>query len=458
MSGRKSRSRPSSRQADENGAGLDGENMAPAEAANGNGTDAPSRKPPMSVGRMLEIDSTADVAMENIVEKLRLLDYEREFCKTKRPAWPPLTRSYFAVPSPKNNQNEQFFYFTSLVAWLLNQANRKFTPPQQFDDPNTTCSSILQELKATGFATPSWPPAKLKQGYGDAVCGVLDNLVDYVMEKRAFVFRKPIYQADGYPEEAMEDLDDAMQGPGMDVMHGNNMPADAESEEEEEAYMDTRGGAGLAAAMGSAAKSAEAELDDSVAQIEARVDPAEWKLELERVGPKLKITLAADTKDWRSHLEQAHSHKKEIEQLLPESKVHLDKVNAEVSSELEKVATRERFLNSQFDALIMEYRLVRERLGEVQERYGKSSEAISELTNELGRVTEELAEVQRVLEERGSNISDTSPVVKIKEAINTLKSELLNMEVRIGVVEHSLLQVSLRDRGRLPGVRASKAR
>lgn len=36
-------------------------------------------------------------------------------------------------------------------------------------------------------------------------------------------------------------------------------------------------------------------------------------------------------------------------------------------------------------------------------------------------MTEELAEVQRVLEERGSNISDTSPVVKIKEAINTLK-------------------------------------
>ena len=31
------------------------------------------------------------------------------------------------------------------------------------------------------------------------------------------------------------------------------------------------------------------------------------------------------------------------------------------------------------------------------------------------------------------------------------------MEVRIGVVEHSLLQVSQKDKGRLPGVRA-KAR
>lgn len=56
-----------------------------------------------------------------------------------------------------------------------------------------------------------------------------------------------------------------------------------------------------------------------------------------------------------------------------------------------------------------------------QERHGKSSEAISELTNELGRVTEELEEIKRVLDERGSNISDTSPVVKIKEAIKTLK-------------------------------------
>eukprot|EP00193_Tetraselmis_chui_P021078 CAMPEP_0177795464 /NCGR_PEP_ID=MMETSP0491_2-20121128/26246_1 /TAXON_ID=63592 /ORGANISM="Tetraselmis chuii, Strain PLY429" /LENGTH=454 /DNA_ID=CAMNT_0019318295 /DNA_START=70 /DNA_END=1433 /DNA_ORIENTATION=+ len=448
---KKSRSRPSSRQTDENG----GENAAPRETANGNGVDGHSKKP-ISVGRMLEIDCTADVAMETIVEKLKLLDYEREFCKTKRPPWSPLTRSYFAVPSPKNNQNEQFFYFTSLVAWLLNQANRKFPAPQQFDDPNTTCSSILQELKATGFATPSYPPAKLKQGYGEAVCGVLDNLIDYVMEKRAFVFRKPIYQADGYPEEAVEDLDEAAMGDGMEVADPQNMPDEMYDDDDEEAYLDIRGG-GATATVDSKAKEAT-EQDESVAVIEARVDPAEWKLELERVGPKLKITLAADTKDWRSHLEQAHSHKKEIEQLLPESKVHLDKVNAEVTAELEKVGTRERFLNNQFDALIMEYRLVRERLGEVQERYGKSSEAISELTNELGRVTEELEEVKRVLEERGSNISDTSPVVKIKEAINLLQSELLTMEVRIGVVEHSLLQVSLKDRGRLPGVRASRVR
>jgi hypothetical protein len=35
--------------------------------------------------------------MELIVEKLKLLDYERDFCAQKRPAWPPLTRTYFAL-------------------------------------------------------------------------------------------------------------------------------------------------------------------------------------------------------------------------------------------------------------------------------------------------------------------------------------------------------------------------
>jgi hypothetical protein len=40
-------------------------------------------------------------------------------------------------PPISNNQNEQFHYFTSLVAYLLKLAGRtSFQPPAQFDDPN----------------------------------------------------------------------------------------------------------------------------------------------------------------------------------------------------------------------------------------------------------------------------------------------------------------------------------
>lgn len=36
-----------------------------------------------------------------------------------------------------------------------------------------------------------------------------------------------------------------------------------------------------------------------------------------------------------------------------------------------------------------------------------------------------------------------------------VQAELVQMEVHIGVVEHSLLQVSQKDKGRLPGMRTS---
>mmetsp|Transcript_20945 Transcript_20945/g.67768 ORF Transcript_20945/g.67768 Transcript_20945/m.67768 type:complete len:125 (+) Transcript_20945:43-417(+) len=68
-----------------------------------------SRRAPVAVGRSLELEGSAEVAMENIVEKLKLLNYEVEFCAKKRPHWPALTRTYFALPP--SNQNEQFFLF-----------------------------------------------------------------------------------------------------------------------------------------------------------------------------------------------------------------------------------------------------------------------------------------------------------------------------------------------------------
>jgi hypothetical protein len=138
---------------------------------------------------------------------------------------------YFAMGAAGGGGNDQFFYFTSLMAWLLQKAGKRFAAPEQHDDPNATCSSVLQvrrapcfgyfaskadpwrpqdwvlkctgwastfsrgvwagdallvppafetrqitllvdvlqTLKDMGFAAPSFPPAKLKQGWGDAV-------------------------------------------------------------------------------------------------------------------------------------------------------------------------------------------------------------------------------------------------------------------------------------------------
>ena len=56
---------------------------------------------------------------------------------------------------------------------------------------------------------------------------------------------------------------------------------------------------------------------------------------------------------------------------------------------------------------------------------------------------QELDDKKNELNERGSNISDSSPVVQIKAAIKGIKLELKQMSVHIGVLQHQLLQVLL---------------
>lgn len=47
---------------------------------------------------------------------------------------------------------------------------------------------------------------------------------------------------------------------------------------------------------------------EQVPQI-SKTDPAEWRLEVERVTPSLKVAkLANDNKDWRLHLQQVGHH------------------------------------------------------------------------------------------------------------------------------------------------------
>ena len=61
-----------------------------------------------------------------------------------------------------------------------------------------------------------------------------------------------------------------------------------------------------------------------------KVDPADWRLEVERVAPRLKITMASNARDWRSHLDDAHKYSGEINSVWPDTQAALGAVQAEV--------------------------------------------------------------------------------------------------------------------------------
>ena len=71
----------------------------------------------------------------------------QEFVKELRMR--PLNRHYFVL---QTNPGEQFYLFTSLAGWLIRKSGRTFDPPQEFDDPNTTITNILDIGQAHMFS------------------------------------------------------------------------------------------------------------------------------------------------------------------------------------------------------------------------------------------------------------------------------------------------------------------
>merc|ERR1712146_122285 len=107
---------------------------------------------------------------------------------------------------------------------------------------------------------------------------------------------------------------------------------------------------------------------------------------------------------------------------------------------LERVESKERYLNNQFDELGAEYRRLKDVLRDINTRYSASSEKVAELTRSLEEAEEKLEDARAKREERGNSMTDTKPLQNIKAAVKSLRSEIKFMELRIGVVGHHLMQ------------------
>ncbi|EFJ26082.1 intraflagellar transport protein 57 [Selaginella moellendorffii] len=308
-------------------------------------------------------DAKAIVINELLVDKLKLLKYDHIFCQTRTPPWERLHRFYFAVSSP--NRNDQFMYFASLVAWLYSLIGVPFPAPSDNDDLNPICSNIVLQLREVGFAPPSWSPSKLKQGHGDAVCSVLDSLVDLVLEIKNFQFAVPMYTdlgkaivVDEIGSEAADEL----------CVSKPSKPNEAASS----VFPDL--------------------LTESTST--SKIDPNHWKMDLERLAPQLSLPLVPDGKEWRTHLEQAQQLHAGISKQLVSNNAELERVEGNISSTLEKLQSREKFINSQIEPLTTEYSAVKRRLSEAQQKYGNSLDNVTELTNEIAHISEQIEQVK----------------------------------------------------------------
>jgi serine phosphatase RsbU (regulator of sigma subunit) len=89
--------------------------------------------------------------------------------------------------------------------------------------------------------------------------------------------------------------------------------------------------------------------DDNVNLIESQIDPYEWKLELERVGPSLKVKNKENLKDWRSKITKVGTLQVSINNVIPEVKATLERLATELNRTTERIEVRESSINMNLD-------------------------------------------------------------------------------------------------------------
>ena len=73
---------------------------------------------------------------------------------------------------------------------------------------------------------------------------------------------------------------------------------------------------------------------------------------------------------------------------------------------------------------------------------------MQELETELMDVNEKLTKTQNKIDDTGKSFSDNTPLQNIKKSITNVKNDIKNIDIRIGVVSNTLLQLKLKERSK----------
>jgi len=174
-------------------------------------------------------------------------------------------------------------------------------------------------------------------------------------------------------------------------------------------------------------------------------DQSEWRLEVERVLPQLKVILRpSDHKaDWRSHVNEMKLTRDQMEKVFDLTRVSIQRLSNELTQTMSKIKGREKFLQEQLEVLINEYISLKSHLKQITDNYKLVSGGLTEKSKQLASICEELDALKEEMEEREASMTDGTPLINIRKSLQKIKTDIASIDIRIGVSVHTLLQVKL---------------
>ena len=377
--------------------------------------------------------------MEDISDRLKLLDYERLFLAPKSSALQlkPLSRLYFALPGAPS---EQFPYFAHLCTWLFSLCKREVLEWNEFDDPSTIASTIVDHLHRIGCPL-DFPASRMRPGSGEAVILVLDFLSALALQHSNFTVLTPIY---GTVDPSTTSLPPSSSNPPTGAADADDEGEDDDAVQDavdDEAVLDDDG-------------AASASLNDPFSSISSAaplppppppLDASQWSLEYEQAAPLLRAHPSSlSTKEWRAHHDSAVRHQQLLMGQVDAVRVELERLSLVLRGAVERVGSKEKWLNAEYEGLVGEMRGLQGEHEKMQAAYGGQSEELSKLTRRLRECGEEVECMKEQIGRKNERMQDTQPVRAVTAAVKELRREVTEMEVRIGVMAQSVSAIRQR--------------
>jgi serine/threonine protein kinase len=377
--------------------------------------------------------------MDDIQEKLKLLNYENLFCRVYKRT--PVSHVYFAHYI---DSNQQLSYFYDLVYWLMSLNKNKspgprpYTPLLSYEsigDPEEVAKHILADVKAFGIkAAENITPISIKNGYGEGVCVIINDLLNRELVRQDYKFCFPeiiesgknVYKNPNINNEMFEEIDcefdeQLIWKDAENLFETENLPKSSSTDVSELVFI-------------------EKDDDKKEGIIESSIDPVEWLEEAKRVAGKLYITMDPTENTYESRILQIKTVCKTIKSILSDSTLSrfFENKAETIRQEIEKISNGEKKMQKLCESQIQVLKEIADKrlfalksLTKIRNRVTELCETYENIQNKLERLTKEI-------EVKTQDLKTSEPINKIRKSLKELRQEVKSLDYTNALSRHQL--------------------
>lgn len=135
---------------------------------------------------------------------------------------------------------------------------------------------------------------------------------------------------------------------------------------------------------------------------------------------------------------QSIVHLQAIKAALSALKPQIQQVINATSVEHEQIDHKTTEINKRFYDQLDEYNRAKAKIKELEMSTQHHDQKVERLNDQLEQLSMELADVKKQIHDKGRNMTDATPLVEMRAAIQRLKEENREFDILIGVLYHEL--------------------